>query len=139
MDSRESLLSCWTRAAELFVQLETQVAHLQWTSTKIIRSTVNPRFAESHRSQAFPQGRNEGKSISLVISPMVTFFGNEDGERYGEWRAVCKGTILVIDEEIESSESEAEEVEDTIQEIGKGKSNKQMASKDSDSDGLVIL
>lgn len=108
-ESRESLLSCWTRAAELFIQLQTQVAILQWRAPDLLRSTVNPLKVESHRSQAFPKGRNDGKPISLVISPMVTFHGNEDGERYDDWRAVCKATVLVIDEEVESEEEEDEE------------------------------
>lgn len=108
-ESRASLLGCWTRAAELFVQLQTQVAALQWKSTAILRNTVNQRYVESHRSQAFPKGRNDGRPISLVLSPMITFNGNEDGERYEDWRAVCKATILVIDEEVEGSEEEDEE------------------------------
>jgi hypothetical protein len=109
--SRDALLNCWTKAAELFIQLQTQVVVVQWKATGILRSTVNPRFVESHRSQAFPKGRNDGKPISLVISPMVTFFGNEDGENYQDWRAVCKATVLVIEEEIEEEEEEEEEGE----------------------------
>ncbi|KUJ19622.1 uncharacterized protein LY89DRAFT_779557 [Mollisia scopiformis] len=108
VESRESLLGCWTRAAEVFAQLQTQVAKVQWSANEHLRSTVNPRYVESHRSQAFPKGRNDGKAISLVISPMVVFFGNEDGEKYEVWRAVCKATVLVIEEEIENEETEEE-------------------------------
>jgi len=111
-ESRDSLLNCWTKAAELFVQLQTQVAALQWKMTDRLRLTVNPRFVESHRSQAFPKVRNDGKPISLVISPMVVFHGNEDGERYQDWRAVCKATVLVIPEDLESEEEEEEEEEE---------------------------
>jgi hypothetical protein len=116
IESRESLLNCWTRAAELFVQLQTQVAKVQWEATKHLRSTVNPLLVESHRSQALPKGRNYGKPISLIISPIVAFFGNEDGEKYEDWRAVCKATVLVIDEQAEEETEEETEEEDTEEE-----------------------
>jgi hypothetical protein len=116
VEGRESLLNCWTRAAELFVQLQTQVAKVQWSATENLRSTVDPRFVKSHRSQALPKGRNDGKPISLIISPIVMFFGNEDGEKYEYWRAVCKATVLVIDEEIEEEIEEETEEEDTEEE-----------------------
>ncbi len=74
----------------------------------MLRHPFNALYVESHRSQAYPEGRNDGKLISLVITPMVAFFGNEDGERYDTSRTVCKGTILVISEEAEESEEEEE-------------------------------
>ncbi len=133
IESRQSLLNCWTRAAELFIQLQTQIAKVQWSTTDALRSTVNPRYVESHRSQAFPKGRNDGKSISLVISPTVVFFGNEDGERYEDWRAVCKATILVIDDEIESEEDEEEETDtDERSEDGKEKEDEEVEDSGSE-------
>lgn len=145
-ESRASLLGCWTRAAELFVQLQTQVAALQWKATTILRNTVNQRYVESHRSQAFPKGRNDGKPISLVLSPMVTFNGNEDGERYEDWRAVCKATVLVIDEEVEESEEEeeeegeeiGEETDESMQDVNGGEEKRHQGEGHED-DGSEIL
>lgn len=112
-ESRKALLICWIRAAELFVQLQTQVAKAEWSTSQILRSAVSPLFVKSHRCQAFPKGRNDGKPISLVISPMISFFGNEDGEKYDDWRPVCRATILVIDEMVEETEESEAGVEET--------------------------
>jgi hypothetical protein len=100
-ESRTQITDCWYRAAEIFTQLQTQLASVYWSNVNqqnLVGQLFNERYVEAHRSQAFPPGSNEGKPIALVISPYVSFQGNEDGERYEKERVISKALVLVQDD-----------------------------------------
>lgn len=87
---------------DIFTQLQTQVASIDWSdpeTSRLVEKPFDPRHMIPHRSQAFPEGRNEGRTTSLVVSPLVAFFGTEDGVGYKRWRAVAKAVALVLVEE----------------------------------------
>jgi hypothetical protein len=99
-DSKAQLVDCWIRAAEIFIQLQTQlpiVFFLDPFRNDIIGHQFNPTYVEAHRSQAFPEGSNRGKPISLIISPFVSLMGDEDGEMYHKERVVSKAIVKVLE------------------------------------------
>jgi hypothetical protein len=100
-ESQVQMVDCWVRACEIFLQLQTQLSTVYWPNpidTEMTGHQFSPQYLEAHRSQAFPEGSNNGKPIALVISPFVALRGNEDGERYerGE-RVVCKAVVKVVE------------------------------------------
>ncbi|KAH6667963.1 hypothetical protein B0J14DRAFT_567311 [Halenospora varia] len=100
--TRSNLIDCFVRTMDIFTQLQTQVASIDWSdpeTSRLVEKPFDPRHMIPHRSQAFPEGRNEGKTTSLVVSPLVAFFGTEDGVGYKRWRAVAKAVALVLVEE----------------------------------------
>jgi hypothetical protein len=99
-NSTSMLADSWERAARLFTQLQTQLACVQWLGPKelsLVGQLFDSTYVEAHRSQSFQA--NEGKSISLVISPCVVLFGNEDGKGYEERRVVAKAVVLVLEDD----------------------------------------
>jgi hypothetical protein len=98
-DFDKPLVECWIRAIELFTQLQTQVAHLQYFDlgiSTIEGATFNGQHVDPHRCQSYPSGRNEGKKVSLLIRPLLVFYGNEDGEKYEDSRIASKAIGLVL-------------------------------------------
>ncbi len=90
------------RTAEIDVQLQTQLSSVYWPNPMeidMIGHLFDNRCGEAHRSEAFPEGSNNGKPVSLVISPFVALRGNEDGERYDRQRVVSKAVVKVIEED----------------------------------------
>ena len=96
-ESRAQMIDCCYRAAEIFTQLQTQLTSVFWSEQKLVGGLFDQRYVEAHRSQAFLAGSNAGKRISLVISPYVSLFGNDDGESYDKERVVSKALVLVRD------------------------------------------
>ncbi|KAH8665033.1 hypothetical protein BGZ60DRAFT_62669 [Tricladium varicosporioides] len=100
--TRSNLVDCFVRTTDIYTQLQTQVASIEWSdpqTTRLVERPFDPKVMIPHRSQAFPEGRNVGRTTSLIVSPLVVFFGTEDGVGYGGWRAVAKSVALVLIEE----------------------------------------
>ena len=100
-ESRAQMIDCWYRAAEIFTQLQTQLARVHWLDIRqhnLDAVLFDQRYVEAHRSQAFTAGSKEGKRIALFISPYVSLYGNEDGKRYDQERVISKALVLVLDD-----------------------------------------
>jgi hypothetical protein len=100
-NSREQLVDCWIRAAEIYIQLQTQLSAVYWPNPMeldMVGHLFDSRYVQAHRSQAFPEGSNIGKPVTLVISPYVSLRGSEDGERYevARERVVSKAIVRVM-------------------------------------------
>ena len=108
-DSKNTLVSCWVRVAELFTQLQTQLSRVFWCNPEknsLIGTLYDEEFVEAHRCQYTEQ--KLGKPIGLIVSPYLQLYGNEDGERYDRARVVRKSVVLVHDDEdFEIVEAEA--------------------------------
>ena len=97
-ESRAQMINCWLRAAEIFTQLQTQLANVNWSDARqqgLVGLKYNESYFEVHRSQAFLSRSNKGKPIRTIISPFVSLSGNEDGEEYDKRRIISKATVLV--------------------------------------------
>src|ERR1700759_1415120 len=61
-ENRQSqLVDCWVRAAQIYIQLQTQLSSVYWPNpieVDMVGHLFDPRYVEAHRSQAFPEGSN---------------------------------------------------------------------------------
>lgn len=125
-EARTQLVDIWMRAAELFTQLQTQLSQTVWSDPSkhtFVGHSYNEKgrvWVQAHRCQAFPEGRIDGKPISLVIAPYVAFIGNDDGERYQSHRVVSKAVILCGDQATQNDEADqsSDDEEESKEEVG---------------------
>ncbi|KAH6663116.1 hypothetical protein B0J14DRAFT_707306 [Halenospora varia] len=96
-ENYDDLLEPWIKTFELFTQLQTQQAEFKWFHGDMLGEFFDKSKCVIHRSQDPCNGDYnafDGRKIGLVVSPLVVFYGNEEGENYEEWRTVVEAVVL---------------------------------------------
>jgi hypothetical protein len=99
-ESRQTLIDCWERVTHLFTQLQTQLRLVRWTAPDqipLVRKVFDDKMMDGHCTQTYV--KKDKVPVSLVVSPALIMFGNEDGKNYNTERVVVKAIVRVDDEE----------------------------------------
>jgi hypothetical protein len=90
------LVEYWTRATMLFSHIQTHMSTLCWSRPyKIVGTNYNEDYMTLYRSQHDLDGAEEGKPVSLIMTPCIYIAGDESGGNHRARRRLLDATVIV--------------------------------------------